>query len=87
MLLKDVVNYWKVLNFWKVEEWKNISAKEIAKNKQPIASGSGLPFTEQIAPSTLATQSMRSPLIGEPQVDLSSLEGLEMEWTLRVGPK
>ena len=65
-----------------IEEWKNILAKEIAENRQPVASGSGLPFTKQIAPSTSAAQSMRSPLIGEPQVDLSSFEGPEMESTL-----
>ena len=62
-----------------VEDWKTILAKEITENRQPITNGSGLPFPEQIAPSTSATQPMRPPLTSGPQVDLSLFEGPEME--------
>ena len=70
-----------------VEEWETIFAKEIAENRQPVASGSGLLVLEQIAPSTSTTQSMRSPLIGEPQVELSSFEGMAIASTPMSGPQ
>ena len=70
-----------------VEEWKTILTKEIEKNRQPVTSGSGLPFPEQIASCISAVPSMRSQLVSEQQVELLSFEGLEIESTPMSGPQ
>ena len=69
-----------------VEEWKTILAKEIAESWQAVASGSGLPFAGKFAPRTLATPSMGSPLVSEPQVELSLFQDPEIESTPMSGP-
>ena len=62
-----------------VEKRKTILRKEITENRQPVPSGSGLPFSEQIAPGTFAIQAMRPPLTGGSQGDLPTFEGQERD--------